>query len=40
MRAGADDASITAAIASWTPQDFRDLQVLFNLAWTDPDYLA
>jgi alpha-amylase/alpha-mannosidase (GH57 family) len=40
MRGGADDASIAAAIASWTPQDFRDLQVLFNLAWTDPDYLA
>ena len=39
-RAGADDASISAALASWTPQDFRDLQVLFNLAWTDPDYLA
>jgi alpha-amylase/alpha-mannosidase (GH57 family) len=40
MRAGADEASIAAAIASWTPQDFRDLQLLFNLAWTDPDYLA
>jgi alpha-amylase/alpha-mannosidase (GH57 family) len=40
MRAGADDASIAAAIASWTAQDFRDLQLLFNLAWTDPDYLA
>ncbi len=40
MRGGADDASIAAAIASWTPQDFRDLQVLFNLAWTDPDYLV
>ncbi len=24
----------------WTSQDFLDLQVLFNLAWTDPDYLA
>ena len=40
MRAGGDDASIAAAIASWTPQDFRDLQLLFNLAWTDPEYLA
>jgi len=40
MRGGADTNSIAAAIASWTPQDFLDLQVLFNLAWTDPDYLA
>ena len=24
----------------WTAQDFRDLQVLFNLAWTDPDWLS
>lgn len=39
-RGGADEASIAAALASWTPQDFRDLQVLFNLAWTDPDFLA
>jgi alpha-amylase/alpha-mannosidase (GH57 family) len=23
----------------WSEQDFRDLQVLFNLAWTDPDFL-
>jgi alpha-amylase/alpha-mannosidase (GH57 family) len=29
-----------AALASWTAQDFRDLQVLFNLGWTDPDFLA
>jgi alpha-amylase/alpha-mannosidase (GH57 family) len=27
------------ALDTWTPQDFRDLQVLFNLAWTDPDWL-
>lgn len=26
--------------ATWTEQDWRDLQVLFNLGWTDPDYLA
>lgn len=31
---------IDAAVESWTAQDFRDLQVLFNLAWTDPDWLA
>ena len=24
----------------YSEQDFRDLQVLFNLAWTDPDFLA
>ena len=23
----------------WSSQDFRDLQTLFNLAWTDPKYL-
>ena len=28
------------ALNTWSPQDFRDLQVLFNLAWTDPDWLA
>jgi alpha-amylase/alpha-mannosidase (GH57 family) len=27
------------AVTEWTAQDFRDLQVLFNLAWTDPDWL-
>ena len=26
--------------SSWTAQDFRDLQIMFNLAWTDPKYLA
>jgi alpha-amylase/alpha-mannosidase (GH57 family) len=40
LRGGADAESIAAAITSWTPQDFIDLQVLFNLAWTDPDFLA
>lgn len=28
------------ALAAFTEQDFRDLQVLFNLAWVDPDWLA
>ncbi len=28
------------AVDTWAEQDFRDLQVLFNLAWTDPDWLA
>src|SRR5680860_164609 len=26
--------------AAFTADDFRDLQVLFNLAWIDPDFLA
>ena len=33
-------ADMRADPAAWTAQDYRDLQVLFNLAWTDPDYLA
>lgn len=39
-RAGSDDASIAAALQSFSEQDFRDLQVWFNLAWFDPDALA
>lgn len=31
---------VAAAAASFTTGDLRDLQVLFNLAWTDPSYLA
>ncbi|MCL5428819.1 MAG: glycoside hydrolase [Chloroflexi bacterium] len=27
-------------VSAYSVQDFRDLQVLFNLAWTDPDWLA
>lgn len=27
-------------LAAFSVQDFRDLQVLFNLAWTDPEWLA
>ena len=34
----ASDEAIDATAATWTAQDFRDLQVLFNLGWTDPDY--
>ncbi len=26
--------------SSWTAQDFLDLQIMFNLAWTDPKYLS
>jgi alpha-amylase/alpha-mannosidase (GH57 family) len=38
----ADRAAVGAerAVAAWLEQDFRDLQVLFNLAWTDPDFLV
>jgi alpha-amylase/alpha-mannosidase (GH57 family) len=35
-----DGMGIPAAVESWSAQDFRDLQILFNLAWTDPDWLA
>lgn len=28
------------AVENWTAQDFRDLQILFQLGWTDPDWLA
>ena len=37
----ADDRAgrgIDEALDAWSEQDFRDLQVLFNLAWTDPDF--
>ncbi|NIM93532.1 MAG: glycoside hydrolase [Anaerolineales bacterium] len=30
---------IEGSLTSWTGTDYRDLQVLFNLAWTDPDFL-
>ena len=37
----AADAEVQAAIdGGWTASDFRDLQVLFNLGWTDPAWLA
>ncbi len=39
-RGGTDEESIQAALASFTDQDFLDLQVWFNLAWFDPVYLA
>ncbi len=40
LRGGASPEQIDAALQSWQEQDYRDLQVLFNLAWTDPDWLA
>jgi alpha-amylase/alpha-mannosidase (GH57 family) len=36
----ADPDSIDAALAKFSDQDIRDLQVLWNLAWIDPDFLA
>ena len=35
LRDSSDDA-----LSDFTADDFRDLQLLFNLAWTDPDWLA
>ncbi len=34
------DAGLTAAIAKFSEQDWRDLQVWFNLGWVDPDWQA
>ena len=34
------DSGLQATAAKWSTADFRDLQVLFNLGWTDPDWLA
>jgi alpha-amylase/alpha-mannosidase (GH57 family) len=34
------DSSLQAVASRWTAEEFRDLQVLFNLGWTDPDWLA
>jgi alpha-amylase/alpha-mannosidase (GH57 family) len=39
-RGGTTDEEIAAAIENFTEQDFRDLQIWFNLAWIDPDELA
>ncbi len=39
-RGGAEDESIQTALDSFTDQDYLDLQVWFNLAWFDPDYLS
>ncbi len=36
----ADPETIERALQTFTEQDFRDLQVWFNLAWFDPDFLA
>ena len=36
----AEPETIDAALAKFTEQDYRDLQVLWNLVWVDPDFLA
>lgn len=42
IKRGKDESpkTIEKALKSFTTQDFRDLQVWFNLAWVDPDFLA
>ena len=40
LRGGTDAAAIAAALGKFTEQDFRDLQIWFNLAWFDPTFLA
>ena len=39
-RSGTTDEAIAAALKNYSEQDFRDLQIWFNLAWFDPDELA
>ena len=39
-RGSTDTASITRAMTDFSVQDFRDLQIWFNLAWFDPIFLA
>ncbi len=39
-RGGTDDDAIARALNTFTEQDYRDLQIWFNLAWIDPDELA
>jgi alpha-amylase/alpha-mannosidase (GH57 family) len=40
LRGGTTDEIIASAVTTFTEQDFRDLQIWFNLAWMDPDELA
>ena len=39
-RGGTDQNAINAAVKNFSVQDFRDLQIWFNLAWFDPQFLA
>jgi alpha-amylase/alpha-mannosidase (GH57 family) len=38
-RGGDGEREIETALGSFSVEDFRDLQVWFNLAWFDPDFL-
>lgn len=40
LRGGTTTEQIEKAASTFTEQDFRDLQVWFNLAWIDPEFLA
>jgi alpha-amylase/alpha-mannosidase (GH57 family) len=40
LRGGTSSEDIVAAAASFSEQDLRDLQIWFNLAWIDPEFLA
>jgi alpha-amylase/alpha-mannosidase (GH57 family) len=40
LRGGTTDEAIAKAVETFTEQDFRDLQIWFNLAWIDPDEWA
>lgn len=39
-RGGTSETAIAGAVDRYSEQDFRDLQVWFNLAWFDPDFLG
>lgn len=39
-RGDTDDAAIAHALETFSEQEFRDLQIWFNLVWIDPDELA
>lgn len=40
LRGGTTEEAIAKAVTTFTEQDFRDLQIWFNLTWIDPDELA
>ncbi len=39
QRGGSSKEDIQKAVENFTDNDFRDLQIWFNLAWFDPDFL-
>ena len=40
LRGGTTSEAIAKAVPLFTEQDYRDLQIWFNLAWIDPEFLA